>query len=57
MQVDIRDIHASAMDEKDVTKFRSLHQKGGLVKPEQPGHVIAKLAVGAPKELSGQSLE
>jgi len=27
-----------------------------LLKPEQPGNVIAKLAVGAGKELSGKFL-
>lgn len=57
MQMDIRDKHSELMDEKDVSKFHSLHQQGKLVKPEQPGHVIAKLAVGAPKDLSGQFLE
>ncbi|KAL8729577.1 MAG: hypothetical protein Q9166_004657 [cf. Caloplaca sp. 2 TL-2023] len=57
MQIDIRDVHSALMDEKDVTKFQTLHRQGQLVKPEQPGHVIAKLAVGARKELSGQFLE
>ncbi|KAI4249150.1 MAG: hypothetical protein L6R40_000608 [Gallowayella cf. fulva] len=57
MQIDIREVHSALMDEKDVTKFRNLHQQGQLVKPEQPGRVIAKLAVGAQKQLSGQFLE
>ncbi|KAL9604375.1 MAG: hypothetical protein Q9219_000563 [cf. Caloplaca sp. 3 TL-2023] len=57
MQMDIRNKHSELMDEKDVSKFHTLHQQGQLVKPEQPGHVIAKLAVDAPKDLSGKFLE
>ncbi|KAL8707667.1 MAG: hypothetical protein Q9220_007329 [cf. Caloplaca sp. 1 TL-2023] len=57
MQMDVRDVHSSLMDEKDVMKFRTLHEEGKLVKPEQSGHVIAKLAIGAPKKLSGRFLE
>lgn len=45
------------MDEKDVIKFKTAHKEGKLVKPEQPGHVIAKLVVSAPRSLSGQFLE
>ncbi|KAL8682825.1 MAG: hypothetical protein Q9186_001154 [Xanthomendoza sp. 1 TL-2023] len=57
MQIDIRDLHSALMDEKDVTKFQTLHRQGQLVKPEEPGHVIARLAVGASKQLSGQFLD
>ncbi|KAL8692463.1 MAG: hypothetical protein Q9218_002531 [Villophora microphyllina] len=56
MQQDIRDKHAASMDDRDIAKFRNLYQEGKLVKPEQAGHVIAKLAIGAPKQLSGQCL-
>lgn len=56
MQVSIRDIHASNMDEKDAAKFKELKQSGGLLKPEQPGNVMARLAQDAPKELSGKFL-
>ncbi|KAI4259763.1 MAG: hypothetical protein LQ352_000569 [Teloschistes flavicans] len=57
MQQNIRDVHSVSMDEKDVIKFRTAHEEGKLVKPEQPGHVIAKLAVSAPRILSGQFLD
>lgn len=57
MQMDIREKHSELMDEKDVTKFHGLHQQGKLIKPERPGHVIAKLAIRAPIELSGKFLE
>ena len=56
MQRDIREVHGPSMKEQDVARFHNLHQEGGLLKPEQPGHVIAKLALDAPKELSGRFL-
>lgn len=42
------------MTEKDHKKFTQAHADGKLVKPEDCGHVIAALAVKAPKGLSGQ---
>lgn len=55
MQKDIREKHAAAMDEKDRKRFSSLREEGKLVKPEQPGNVMARLVLNAPKELSGQA--
>ena len=57
MQRDIRDVHVSAMKEQDAAKFLTLHKEGRLLKPEQPGHVMAKLVLQAPRNLSGQFLE
>lgn len=56
MQREIRELHNKTMSEKDAAKFAGLKTDGGLLKPEQPGHVIAKLVVGAGKELSGKFL-
>ena len=56
MQKAIRDRHVEVMDEKDKAKFIGLHEDGKLLRPEQPGYVIAKLALDAPKNLSGQFL-
>lgn len=56
MQREIRDVHHKSMDRKDVEKFVSLKATGKLLKPEQPGHVMARLALEAPKELSGRFL-
>jgi len=53
MQVEVRG-HATIMDEKDVKKFRGLHEEGKLLRPDQPGNVIARLALGAGRELSGK---
>lgn len=56
MQRDIREKHNTAMDEQDAAKFAELKKTGGLLKPQQPGHVMAKLILDAPKELSGKFL-
>lgn len=56
MQKELRDTYASGMHEKDSAKFFTLHREGELLKPEQPGNVIAKLALDGPKELNGKFL-
>ena len=55
MQVEVRG-HNTVMDPKDVQKFKSLYEDGNLLKPEQPGNVMARLAVEAEKGLSGKFL-
>ena len=57
MQRDIREKHSNAMTASDAKKFAELKSTGSLLKPEQPGHVIAKLALDGPKELSGKFLQ
>ena len=56
MQKSIREVHHTSMDAKDAAKFSELKSTGGLLKPEQPGHVMAKLVLDAPKDLNGQFL-
>jgi NAD(P)-dependent dehydrogenase (short-subunit alcohol dehydrogenase family) len=56
MQRELREIHHTTMDKKDVEKFASLKSEGKLLRPDQPGHVIAKLALDGPKDLNGQFL-
>lgn len=56
MQTELREIHGSKMQGKDLAKFVNLHKDGALLKPEQPGHVMAKLILGGPRELSGECL-
>lgn len=56
MQKEIREVHHDLMDEKDQQKFTTAHAEGKLLKPEQPGNVIARLVVAADKNLSGQFL-
>jgi NAD(P)-dependent dehydrogenase (short-subunit alcohol dehydrogenase family) len=54
MQREIREKHNLAMDPQDATKFASLKKDGKLLQPEQPGNVIARLVLDAPKELRGR---
>lgn len=42
------------MKDADHKGFIKVHTDGKLVKPEDVGHVIAELALRAPKSLSGQ---
>ena len=55
MQRDIREKYAANMDEQDRKRFLALPQEGRLVKPEQPGNVMARLVLDAPPELSGKA--
>lgn len=57
MQTNIRSTHHKNMDPKDAEKFLGLKSGGKLLKPEQPGNVMARLVLDAPKELSGKFLK
>jgi NAD(P)-dependent dehydrogenase (short-subunit alcohol dehydrogenase family) len=56
MQGEVRR-HHKVMDPKDAEKFKTLYEQGGLLSPEQPGNVMARLVVGAEKGLSGKFLK
>ena len=56
MQRDLREIHSAVMDEKDNAKFLGAHENKTLLKPEQPGHIIAKLAIDPARDFNGQYL-
>ena len=56
MQTELRDKHHSTMDEEDRKKFFDAKKEGKLLRPEQPGNVLARLALDAPSELSGKFL-
>ncbi|KAK5004214.1 hypothetical protein LTR39_006223 [Cryomyces antarcticus] len=56
MQRELREVHHESMDRKDAAKFAELKSTGRLLRPEQPGHVMAKLALDAPREMSGKFL-
>lgn len=55
MQRQIREDYRANMSDKDQTKFAGLKTSGGLLRPEQPGHVIAKLAAAPSQDLKGMS--
>lgn len=54
MQWELRNTHASEMLEKEAARFFDLHKAGELLKPEQPGTVIARLVLDGPREFSGE---
>ena len=54
MQRDLREIHSAVMAEKDNIKFRDAHRNRTILKPEQPGNVMAKLVIDPERSLSGQ---
>ncbi|KAL4756231.1 SDR family oxidoreductase [Aspergillus foveolatus] len=56
MQRELREDHATTLEPQVHSKFTTVHKEGKLLKPEQPGHVMAKLVLDAPKELSGKFL-
>jgi NAD(P)-dependent dehydrogenase (short-subunit alcohol dehydrogenase family) len=56
MQREIREVHGPHMSSSASHEFSDLFSSGRLLKPEQPGHVIAKLALDAPANLSGKFL-
>lgn len=53
MQETIRQFGADTMTAAEHQRFLSAHVAGNLVRPEDCGLVIAGLALGAPKKLSG----
>ncbi|KAJ6598986.1 hypothetical protein DFH09DRAFT_1129745 [Mycena vulgaris] len=54
MQAVLRQTGAAHMAAQDHTKFVVAHEEGYLLKPEDPGHVIASLALHARKSMSGE---
>lgn len=54
MQSNIRESGGAHMLPSDHDSFVRVKREGSLVKPEDPGHVIAGLAVGGPESLSGE---
>ncbi|GAB1197186.1 hypothetical protein BDV32DRAFT_127202 [Aspergillus pseudonomiae] len=56
MQRELREDHATTLEPQVHSKFTTVHKDGKLLKPEQPGHVMAKLVLDGPKDLSGKFL-
>ncbi|KAI9097300.1 hypothetical protein DFS34DRAFT_642962 [Phlyctochytrium arcticum] len=54
MQRTIREMGRQAMGEESHRLFLSFKEDGKLLSPDVPGYVIAKLALEAPKDISGQ---
>ncbi|EEA22672.1 hypothetical protein TMatcc_001514 [Talaromyces marneffei ATCC 18224] len=56
MQREIREDLVTTMDPQFHLLFTTVHKDGQLLKPEQPGHVIARAVIDAPKSLTGKFL-
>lgn len=54
MQGQIREKGANHMKAEDHARFTGLHRDGKLVAPQDPGAVLANLALHAKQDLSGQ---
>lgn len=57
MQTVLATEHFQAMDKKDAQKFQSMRAEGRMLRPEQPGNVIARLALHAQQHLSGKFID
>ncbi|KAF4587161.1 short-chain dehydrogenase [Ophiocordyceps camponoti-floridani] len=56
MQSELREAGKDIMDKAQYDNFVDAFQQGTLLKPEQPGNVIARLAASPRKDLSGKAL-
>lgn len=54
LQKSIRNTGQGAMDPEAYSTLLDLHRDGKLLKPEQPGNVLAELALRADKDISGK---
>ncbi|KAK3171779.1 hypothetical protein OEA41_003863 [Lepraria neglecta] len=54
MQRELREVHSSIMAKKDNDKFLGLHREGKLLKPSDPGDLMAKMVLDPPRELNGK---
>ena len=54
MQRELREVHSSIMAKKDNDKFLGLHREGKLLKPSEPGNVMARMVLDPPRELNGR---
>lgn len=57
MQDTLASTHFEKMEPKDTERFKQMRQEGKMLRPDQPGNVMAKLVLDAPRELSGEFLK
>jgi hypothetical protein len=50
------EMHRVLREDYRIPRFIDIYTSGKLLNPEQPGHVMAKLVLDAPKSLSGRFL-
>ena len=57
MQDTLASTHFAKMEATDTARFKKMREEGTMLRPDQPGHVIAKLVMDGPKDLSGEFLK
>ena len=57
MQDVLKDQHYSKMDKDEVDRFVQMREQGNMLRPEQPGNVMARLALKPPDGISGEFLK
>lgn len=57
MSTRVRELYGPAMSQEDHESLIRLYETGQMVKPEQPGAVIAELALQVPLSVRGRFLE
>jgi len=56
MQSSMAKLHHGKMDQNDAARFRQMKSDGQFLRPEQPGNVMARLAMNGPIALNGKFL-
>lgn len=57
MQDTLASTHFAKMEAQDTERFKTMRKEGKMLRPEQPGNVLAQLVLDAPKDLSGEFLK
>ena len=57
MQETLAREHYSKMEPADTERFKKMKEEGKMLRPEQPGNVIGRLALDAGNGLSGKFFE
>ena len=61
MQRGLREVHVDKLDKPMADRFLNAYKErgtpNGLLRPDQPGNVMARLVLGATSDLSGRFLE
>jgi len=57
MQDTLASTHFAKMEPADSARFKKMREDGAMLRPDQPGHVMAKLVIDGPKDLSGEFLK
>ena len=54
MQATLASTHFPKMENEDAERFRRMNKEGKMLRPEQPGNIMARLVLEAPSDLNGK---